>query len=77
MTIGEHLRRLRGQRTITDVAADLGLHRTTISRHERGEREPDLATLNLLLDHYGATDGDRLAVLGAAGQHDDETGEAA
>ncbi len=35
-----------------DIAADLNVSRQTISKYERGDREPDFYMLNRLADYY-------------------------
>ena len=40
VTIGEKLKQLRGERTITEVAKKMGLTRTAYVKYERNERIP-------------------------------------
>lgn len=44
--------RIQNQKSQTQVAAALGVSRSTISMYECGEREPDLATLQKIADYY-------------------------
>ncbi len=54
MNFAERLRELRIQRGFSQVelAKKLGLSNSTISMYERGEREPDFDTLDLIGDFF-------------------------
>lgn len=55
--IGERLKKLRGDRTIRQVAEDLGISYSAISMYENGERAPRPAVMVKLADYYGTTVG--------------------
>ena len=50
----QRLRELRKEKRLRqeDIAADLNVSRQTISKYERGDREPDYYMLNKLADYY-------------------------
>ncbi len=50
----KRLRELRKEMRLRqeDIAADLNVSRQTISKYERGDREPDFYMLNRLADYY-------------------------
>ena len=54
MNFAERLRDLRTQRGLSQIelAKKLGLSNSTISMYERGEREPDFETLDLIGDFF-------------------------
>lgn len=54
MNFAERLRDLRTQRGLSQIelAKRLGLSNSTISMYERGEREPDFETLDLIGDFF-------------------------
>lgn len=54
MNFAERLRDLRTQKGLSQVglAKQLGLSNSTISMYERGEREPDFETLDLIGDFF-------------------------
>jgi transcriptional regulator with XRE-family HTH domain len=51
------LKPLRKDRNLTQkaVAASIGCSVNTYSRYERGDRQPDIATLKLLSKYFGVT----------------------
>jgi transcriptional regulator with XRE-family HTH domain len=53
--LGDLLRALRGDRSVEEVAAALGVARSAIYHWEGGKRRPDPTNLGPLLEHYGAT----------------------
>lgn len=53
--LGPRLKQLRGNRTLGEVASDMGLGKTTLHGYESGRREPDLATLQRLAHYYGTS----------------------
>ncbi len=76
--IGQLLRKLRGDRSPSDIADELGVHRNSVTRWESGTRVPSFDTLRSLLDLLGASDDERLELLKPAGIADhDGTEEAA
>lgn len=54
MNFAERLRDLRTQKGLSQIelAKKLGLSNSTISMYERGEREPDFETLDLIGDFF-------------------------
>lgn len=52
-TIGERIRQLRGKQTLDDFSKINGIHRVTLSRFEKGERTPDAAFLQLVIQNTG------------------------
>lgn len=54
MNFAERLRDLRTQKELSQIelAKKLGLSNSTISMYERGEREPDFETLDLIGDFF-------------------------
>ena len=54
-TIGERLRELRGNRTITEVAGDLGLTKGAISQYELGLRVPSDTVKKELARYYNVS----------------------
>ena len=54
-TIGERLRELRGNRTITEVAEDLGLTKGAISQYELGLRVPSDTVKKELARYYNVS----------------------
>ena len=51
------LKELRSEKNLTlaQLANDLKTTPQVISRYERGEREPDLATLSVIADYFGVS----------------------
>ena len=51
------LKSLRKEQNLTQkaVAASIGCSVNTYSRYERGDRQPDIATLKLLSKYFGVT----------------------
>ena len=52
---GARLRLLRGDKTQTQVAADLQISKMQLSRYERGDRRPSDETKIRLARYYGTT----------------------
>lgn len=55
--IGERLKKLRGDKTMRQVAEDLGISYSAISMYENGERSPKDNVKKILADYYGTTVG--------------------
>ena len=55
MEIGQRLRKLRGGRTRTSVARDLGIAYSALCKYESGERVPEDAVKVKLADYYDTT----------------------
>ena len=53
--IGSRLRRLRGKRTLDEVAAALGVTRQAISYYESGQRTPKDKMKIVIAKYYGTT----------------------
>ena len=53
MTIGEKLRELRGCRTASGVAKDLGISRSALCKYEADERIPKDETKIKIAKYYG------------------------
>ena len=55
--IGRRLKELRKEKKLrqSDVAEHLNVSRQTISKYERGEREPDYYMLIKIADYYGVS----------------------
>ena len=51
--IGDNLRRLRGDRSLTKVAKDLNISQSTLSMYETGQRIPRDECKEKLADYYG------------------------
>lgn len=60
MTLGQHLRTLRGSRKVPDVARTLGVVRSAVHLWEASTRMPSAVHLQALLDLYEASDDQRL-----------------
>ena len=56
--IGKQLRELRGIRTRTGVAKQLGIGASALANYERGDRIPNDKAKILLARYYGRTVGD-------------------
>lgn len=69
--LGDQIRRLREASglSMAEMARTIGVNRSTHFRYEAGERTPDVATLNRILDAVGASPEQRLAVLEAGRDH--------
>ena len=54
MDFAQRLRELRLNKGLSqkELGERLGLHNSTISMYERGEREPDFDTLDLIADYF-------------------------
>lgn len=54
MNFAIRLKELRTQREISqsDLASSIGVAKSTISMYERGEREPDFETLEMIADYF-------------------------
>lgn len=54
MDFSQRLKELRQNKGLTqaELGKKLGLHNSTISMYERGEREPDFETLGLIADFF-------------------------
>lgn len=53
--VGERLRKLRGIRTRTGVARELGIPYSLLSFYETGERSPRYNNQQKLADYYGVS----------------------
>lgn len=53
--IGERLKKLRGDKTVRQVAADLGLSYSALSMYECGQRTPKDNIKIMLADYYGTS----------------------
>ena len=53
--IGDRLRRLRGKRTLDEVADALGVTRQAISYYESGQRTPKDKMKIVIAKYYGTT----------------------
>ena len=53
---GERMRKLRGIRTRTGVARELGISYSLLSFYECGERSPSPANRKKIADYYGVTE---------------------
>jgi len=55
----ERLKELREEKGISQVhlAKEIGIYQATISKYEKGLREPDFQTLKKLCDFFGVTAG--------------------
>lgn len=51
--IGKRLRELRGIRTRTGVASELGISYSALNQYERGERMPRRDVKQKIADYYG------------------------
>jgi len=60
--LGSMLRELRGERAARDVAAALGVPRSTVYAWEGPDSRPTAVSLRRLLDYYGASPAQRLAI---------------
>jgi transcriptional regulator with XRE-family HTH domain len=55
MTIGERLRKLRGNRSMTSVAKAIGVTRSSYVKYERNERHPRHEVMFRIAQYYGTT----------------------
>lgn len=55
ITIGDKLKKLRGDKKIDDVAKDLGISYSALCMYERGERIPRDEIKIKLCDYYGVS----------------------
>lgn len=55
--IGEKLKKLRGDKTVRQVAGDVGISPSALTMYEMGERSPRPAVMVKLADYYGTTVG--------------------
>jgi len=60
--LGEELRRLRGERTLADVARQLGWSESKISRVENGKLGISEVDLSLLIATYGTTEREKARI---------------
>ncbi len=51
-SIGERLRKIRGEMSQLELAEKLGVHKNTLANYEKNERLPDVEVLNKLLDVF-------------------------
>jgi phage repressor protein C with HTH and peptisase S24 domain len=56
MTIGERIKAVRGPISQEEFSKDLGIHKNTLGKYERGERVPDAEFLNSLLRSFTEVD---------------------
>ena len=57
LTVGERLRKLRGNRTKSAVATALGISRSSYVKYERNERNPSDQIKQKIANFYGSTVG--------------------
>lgn len=55
MTIGDRIKKTRGEASRKDLASALGIHVQTLGNYERGERQPDAVFLQAVCDLYGVS----------------------
>ena len=55
--IGERLKELRGDKTVRQVASDLGISPSALTMYELGERSPKDDVKKILAGYYGTTVG--------------------
>ena len=55
MTAGEKLKDLRGCRTVTGVAKELGISRSALAKYESNERTPRDEVKKRIAEYYGKT----------------------
>ena len=48
----ERLKELRGERTLQEVANEIGITRVALGYYEKGERKPDIEILYRIADFY-------------------------
>ena len=53
LSVGDRLRKVRGDRNQTDFATQLGFHFNTVGRYERGDRPPDFDYIVSLCEKEG------------------------
>ena len=57
MTRGEKLRKLRGKKTISEVAKAIGVSESSYIKYERGERNPSDVVKLRIAAYFGKTVG--------------------
>jgi transcriptional regulator with XRE-family HTH domain len=62
-SLGDQLRRLRGETTLRELARRTGIDHTTLSRYESGIRRPSADHVALILDGLGVEDPEREQLL--------------
>ena len=55
MTIGERLKKLRGNRSMTEVAKAIGVTRSSYVKYERNERHPRHEVMFRIAQYYETT----------------------
>lgn len=55
LTVGEKLRKLRGKKTKSAVASDLGISRSAYVKYERNERTPGDVMKVKLAEYFGCS----------------------
>jgi transcriptional regulator with XRE-family HTH domain len=55
MTIGERLRRLRGDKSMVEVAEAIGVTYSSYIKYERNERKPRAEVMHRIAKYYGKT----------------------
>lgn len=55
MTIGERLRRLRGDKSMVEVAEAIGVTYSAYIKYERNERKPRSEVMHKIAKYYGKT----------------------
>ena len=53
MTVGEKLRKLRGKKTVSEVAKAVGISESSYIKYERGERVPRDEKKRAIANYYG------------------------
>lgn len=66
MTLGERLRKLRGERMQKEIADELGISRARYSHYERDHVQPDHELLYKMADVYGVSIDHLLGRMAAA-----------
>lgn len=55
MSLNLQLKKLRGDRSQKEIADALGINQPTYNRYERGDREPDIATIIRISEYYNVS----------------------
>lgn len=52
---GERLRKLRGKKSLQEVADSIGITRVALGYYEKGERKPDIGRLCKIANYYNVS----------------------